>query len=120
MTAGLGLLMEDFAQGSNRTALPTNVARLSWDTKLADLLPDQWVLMDEWATYGAKLKDIFSHVSGLPRHDYSYSRDDTSESVLVRLRDLRPAYELRERYSYSNIVSRVRSSRSEQPVDTYV
>ena len=117
MTAGLGLLMEDFAHGRNRTALPANISRLSWDTKLVDLLPGQWVLMDEWATQGAKLKDIFSHVSGLPRHDYSYSRDDTSESVLMRLRDLRPAYELRERYSYSNIVSEVRQSRSEQPAD---
>ncbi|VDB83261.1 unnamed protein product [Peniophora sp. CBMAI 1063] len=104
VTAGLGLLMEDFAQNKNLTALPAKVKRFDWDTKLAALLPGEWVLMDEWATHGAKLKDIFSHVSGLPRHDYAYSRNDTPASVLSRLRDLRPAFELRERYSYNNIM----------------
>lgn len=96
--------MEDFVQQNNITALPAGMERLNWDTKLADLLPGQWALMDEWASRGAKLKDIFSHVSGLPRHDHAYSRNDTSASVLSRIRDLRPAFELRERYSYSNIV----------------
>ncbi|KZV70801.1 beta-lactamase/transpeptidase-like protein [Peniophora sp. CONT] len=115
VTAGIGLLIEDFAQKNNRTALPVGVVRLDWDTKLANLLPGQWALMDEWASHGAKLKDIFSHVSGLPRHDYAYSRNDTSASVLSRIRDLRPAFELRERYSYSNIMFMV----GQHIIDTY-
>ena len=96
--------MDDFANGRNLTALPNSLSTLDWDTKLVDLLPGEWKLMDEWAERKAKLKDIFSHTSGLPRHDYAYSREDTATTVLARLDQLRPAFELRERYSYNNIV----------------
>jgi CubicO group peptidase (beta-lactamase class C family) len=40
---------------------------LTWDTKIKNLLPDDWKLMDEWATEKASLRDVLSHVSGLPR-----------------------------------------------------
>ena len=62
----LGLLIEDFATGSNVTALPSGLSELSWHTRLRDLLPD-WQLMDEWASERANLRDILSHVSGVPR-----------------------------------------------------
>ena len=104
MTAGISILIDDYANGNNATALPPSLHKLDWDTKLAALLPNEWKLMDSWAERGAKLKDIFSHTSGLPRHDFSYARNDTAVSVLERLDELRPAFELRERYSYNNIV----------------
>ncbi|VDB99692.1 unnamed protein product [Peniophora sp. CBMAI 1063] len=104
LTAGMSILMDDFANGRNVTALPPTLSKLNWDTKLAALLPGEWKLMDTWAERGAKLQDIFSHTSGLPRHDLAYSRNDTPVSVLARLDKLRPAFELRERYSYNNIM----------------
>ncbi|KAF9232374.1 beta-lactamase/transpeptidase-like protein [Melanogaster broomeanus] len=81
----LGLLIDDFANGRN------------------DLLPE-WQLMDEWASERANLRDILSHVSGLPRHDLSYGPLDTPHDFLTRLRYLRPAFELREQWSYNNIM----------------
>lgn len=101
LSASMGILIDDYAHGRNSTPLPPGV-RLDWDTKIVDLLPGQWELMDEWATRKANLKDVLSHVSGLPRHDYSYAPLDTAEDILQRLRYLRPAFELRERFSYNN------------------
>jgi CubicO group peptidase (beta-lactamase class C family) len=68
LTAALGLLMDDYAHGRNMTPLPAGLVKLDWDTKLVDVLPGEWALMDEWATEKASLKDIMSHTSGLPRY----------------------------------------------------
>lgn len=59
--------MEDFAQGVNQTTLPSDVHKFDWNTKVINLLPDDWKLMDEWATEKATLRDVLSHQSGLPR-----------------------------------------------------
>jgi CubicO group peptidase (beta-lactamase class C family) len=87
-----------------------------------DLLPTEWKLIDEWADEKSNLRDLLSHVSGLPRcvqsalgsgfepqltflrHEYSYSPDDNSADMIKRMRYLRPAYELRETWHYNNQV----------------
>ncbi|KAG9311213.1 beta-lactamase/transpeptidase-like protein [Chiua virens] len=119
----LGLLIEDFANGNNVTALPSGVAELTWHTRLKDLLPE-WELMDEWASERANLRDILSHVSGMPRHDASYGPLDTPLTALTRLKYLRPAFELREQWSYNNIMymvaSHVIATYSGQPYTSFV
>ena len=65
MAASLGLLIDDFAKGKNVTALPPGVKEFTWYSKLADLLPEEWKLKDEWASQKANIKDILTHVSGL-------------------------------------------------------
>ena len=35
--------------------------------KLVDLLPDEWVLEDEWTTKKANIRDALAHVTGMPR-----------------------------------------------------
>lgn len=62
----MGILMDDFAYGRNTTALPDGVLHFDWDTKVKDLLKDEWELMDEWAGEKVAVKDILSHVSGVP------------------------------------------------------
>ncbi|TCD62785.1 hypothetical protein EIP91_006403 [Steccherinum ochraceum] len=104
LSAAMGILMDDFARGKNVTALPADVNVFDWSTKVVDLLPGQWQLEDEWATKKANIRDILSHVSGVPRHDYSPSRTDAPIDVLLNLRNLRPAYELREQWSYNNLM----------------
>ncbi|KAI9567885.1 beta-lactamase/transpeptidase-like protein [Boletus coccyginus] len=99
----LGLLIDDFANGKNVTALPSGLSELTWHTRLRDLLPE-WQLMDAWASEKANLRDVLSHVSGLPRHDASYRLSDTPRDVIARLKYLRPAFELREQWSYNNIM----------------
>lgn len=68
LSATVGILIDDFAQGRNQTALPPGVHTLDWDTKLIDLLLDDWKLMDDWASKKATLRDVLSHQSGLPRY----------------------------------------------------
>lgn len=60
--------MDDFVQGRNVTSLPEGVVHFDWDTKLADLLPGEWELQDEWASKNTNLRDALGHVSGLPRY----------------------------------------------------
>lgn len=60
--------MDDFASGRNVTPLPLGVEQFDWHTKVKDILPDEWELMDEWASEKANIRDVLSHVSGLPRY----------------------------------------------------
>ncbi len=86
------------------------MTHFDYDTKVVDILPDElgWSLHDldgdMWATRKASIRDILGHVSGLPRHDYTYYPDDQPEDVVRRMGGLRTAYELREKWSYNNQV----------------
>ncbi|KAJ7461808.1 beta-lactamase/transpeptidase-like protein [Mycena galericulata] len=102
LSASLGILMEDFADSKNESALPPGVREFNWDTKMRDLLPDEWMVEDEWATEKADLKDLLSHRTGLPGHDGSYAPDDSPRDVVLRMRHLRAAYEFRQLYEYNN------------------
>jgi len=99
----LGILMDDFKYGRNVTALPPGV-ELSWTTKLAALLPGEWELQDSYASGYANVLDILSHVTGLPRHDFSIRLDTPLPKLVSQLRHLRPKYELRERYEYGSLM----------------
>ena len=63
----MGLLIEDYASGKNVTPLPDGLPRLDWDTKLKDILPEEWQLMDTTASDLTSVKDILSHQTGVPR-----------------------------------------------------
>lgn len=63
----MGILMEDFASGKNVTALPPGLKQFNFDTKVQDILPGEFELMDPWANEKANIRDILGHVSGLPR-----------------------------------------------------
>ena len=63
----MGILIDDFATGRNVTALPPSVSSFTWDTKVQDLLPGDWLLDQEWATEKANIRDILGHLTGLTR-----------------------------------------------------
>ena len=67
LSASVGTVIEDFAHGRNTTPLPSGLSSLSWKTKVADILPNEWQLMDPWASQKANLIDILSHVSSVAR-----------------------------------------------------
>ncbi|KAF8167031.1 beta-lactamase/transpeptidase-like protein [Mycena galopus ATCC 62051] len=102
MSASLGILMQDFADGKNTTALPHGVTEFNWDTKMRDLLPGEWMTEDEFSTEKANLVDLLSHVTGLPADDESYSPDDSPRDLVLRMRHLRTAYEFRQLWEYNN------------------
>ncbi|KAL4254577.1 class-A beta-lactamase family protein [Abortiporus biennis] len=101
-SAAMAILMDDFENHRNMTSLPLNVGVFNWQTKITDLLPLEWKLMDEWASSKANLRDIFSHVTGLPMHDFSYEKSDTPIDLIRRMKHLKPTHELREEWSYNN------------------
>ncbi|KAK1232774.1 hypothetical protein PQX77_004099 [Marasmius sp. AFHP31] len=91
-TLATGLLISD-------KNLPTPI---TWDTKLRSILGDLWELQDPIATAHSTIIDAMSHRTGLPRHDHMYTRNDTTVSILKRLRHLKPSCEFREAWQYNN------------------
>ena len=76
----MGILMDDFAHGRNSTPLPSELSRFDWDTKIADVLPDEWKLQDEISTRLSTFRDAFSHVTGMPRYaDFQYGQLSCSD-----------------------------------------
>lgn len=77
---------------------------LSWDENILDILPD-FRLYDTYATQHMTIRDLLTHRSGMPRHDYMWYNSTISRSELMRrLRYLEPASEFRERYHYNNLM----------------
>ncbi|KAJ8082746.1 hypothetical protein PM082_008602 [Marasmius tenuissimus] len=91
-TLATGLLISD-------KNLPTPI---TWDTKLKSILGDLWELQDPIATAHGTIIDVMSHRTGLPRHDHMYRRNDTTVSILKRLRHLKSSSEFRETWQYNN------------------
>ena len=67
LSASLGIVIDDFEHGRNTTPLPGGLSSLTWKTKVADILPNDWQLMDPWASQKASLIDILTHLSGVAR-----------------------------------------------------
>ncbi|TFK79087.1 beta-lactamase/transpeptidase-like protein [Polyporus arcularius HHB13444] len=124
VASAMGIVMDDFAHGRNVTALPPAIAEFTWDTKVLDLLPEDWALDDQWATKKANIRDILTHVSGLTRHDFSLLKDDSPMYLIKRLRYMKQKYELRERWSYNNLMyitaSHIISTYSGKPFTEFV
>jgi CubicO group peptidase (beta-lactamase class C family) len=76
---------------------------LDWDTRVIDVLPD-FRLWDQYATQNLTLRDLITHRSGIPRHDFMwYNSSFSREDLLKRLRYLEPTCNIRERYNYGNL-----------------
>ncbi|KAJ7243095.1 beta-lactamase/transpeptidase-like protein [Mycena rebaudengoi] len=96
LPAALGILMQDFERGKNKTALPRKVSTFNWDTKIQDLLPEEWLVEDTFTTQKASLKDLLSHQTGFAELDLAYSATATPRDIVLKLRHLRASYEFRE------------------------
>lgn len=78
-----------------------------WKTRIADIIGDDFRLVDDWATRHITLEDAASHRSGLPRHDLSWITANDSRSVRDVVRSLRflpPSAEPRETFQYCNLM----------------
>ncbi len=100
-----------FATGSvtksfTAAALATLVdeGKLSWDRPVREYLP--WFrLHDPIATELATVRDMLSHRTGLPRHDFiRYSTYLSREELVRRVRYLEPNRTFRDVYQYNNLM----------------
>ncbi len=100
-----------FAIGSCTKAFTTFVignlvdeGLLEWDQPVIDILPE-FRLWDQYATTNVTLRDLLTHRTGMPRHEFFWYNSKMSKSeMLKRLRYLQPSFEIRERYQYGNLM----------------
>jgi CubicO group peptidase (beta-lactamase class C family) len=77
---------------------------LSWDQMVIDVLPE-FRLFDQYATQNLTMRDLLTHRSGMPRHDFMWYNSTMSRAeVIRRIRYLEPSCDLRERYQYGNLM----------------
>lgn len=87
-----------------------NFSSLAWDTPIATLIRDDFVLRDPYLTDHVTIEDALSHRTGMPRHDFSYGGvDERGEKRDVRdlvrsLRELPVSAGVRVRFQYCNMM----------------
>ncbi len=102
-----------FAVASNTKAVPAAAlatlvdrGRLSWDARVADLLPG-FALSDPWATRELTVRDLLSHRTGYETWGGDllwYGSDFSTAEVLRRVRYLQPVTSFRSSWGYSNLM----------------
>jgi CubicO group peptidase (beta-lactamase class C family) len=84
-------------------AILKNEGKVDWDKPVRSYLPE-FQMNDPVASEQATPRDLFSHRTGLPRHDLVwYSSDFTREDLVNRLRYLKPNKGFRSAYQYNNL-----------------
>lgn len=78
--------------------------KLGWDDLVRRHLPD-FRLRDEYAAENMRVRDLLTHVSGLPRHDRMWAgRAFSRREIYERLRYLEPSATFRGRVQYQNLM----------------
>lgn len=78
--------------------------RLSWDKPARDYAAD-FRMHTEYATSTLTVRDMVTHRSGLPRHDFAWFRGPaTREQLFKRLRHFELSAEPRARFQYNNLM----------------
>lgn len=78
--------------------------KVDLDKPVRNYLPEL-KFKNEYTNAHATLRDMMSHRTGLPRHDYSwYGSTASRHELLERIQYLEPSAELREKYQYNNFM----------------
>ncbi|MBU6382900.1 MAG: beta-lactamase family protein [Verrucomicrobia bacterium] len=100
-----------FAMGSCTKAFTTFVignmveeGKMGWDDRVIDILPE-FRLWDQYATTNVTLRDLLTHRTGMPRHEFAwYNAKISREEMMRRIRFLQPSFDIRQRYQYGNLM----------------
>ena len=78
--------------------------KVDLDKPVRNYLPEL-KFQNEYTNNHATLRDMMSHRTGLPRHDFSwYASWATREELLKRIEFMEPTAELREKWQYNNFM----------------
>ncbi|KAJ5195402.1 uncharacterized protein N7498_008840 [Penicillium cinerascens] len=77
-------------------------SHIKWTTPLSQLIRDDFVLQDEYATLHVTLEDALSNRTGLPGHLLTLGRAGTVRDVVRNLRHLPMDKEIRTTWQYCN------------------
>ena len=84
-------------------AMLVDEGRLDWTKPVRDYVPE-FRLHDAIATDRITLRDLLSHYTGLPRHDWIWMPGDLSRAeMLAAMRYIEPSRDLRTSFQYSNL-----------------
>ncbi|KAH7018533.1 beta-lactamase/transpeptidase-like protein [Microdochium trichocladiopsis] len=78
----------------------TDYSGITWTTPISSLLPEDFILSDDWATRHITVEDALTHRTGLPSHDMAWVR--TTRDLVRGLRYLPFSAEPRTVFQYSN------------------
>jgi len=86
-----------------------NYPQVQWNTLIHQLIPEDFVLENEYATTHTTIEDALSHRSGLPRHDQAYGATSfgdkaTIQYIIQSMRHLPLTAEPRTKYQYCNLM----------------
>ncbi len=85
-------------------AMLVDEGKLDWDTPVRTYVPT-FALHDPVATERMTLRDLVTHRSGLPRHDWMwYKSPRTRRELFDRLRYLEPSKDFRAVFQYNNLM----------------
>lgn len=77
---------------------------IRWDEAVIDVLPE-FRLWDQYATTNLTIRDLLTHRTGMPRHEFVWYNSKMSKNELLRrIRYLQPSFDIRERYQYGQLM----------------
>ena len=79
--------------------------KVDWSTPIANIIPDDFVLQDDWATSHLTLEDALTHRSGMAGSQLLYGCENASVKTVVRaLRHVPLSAPPRTKFQYSNVM----------------
>jgi CubicO group peptidase (beta-lactamase class C family) len=85
-------------------AMLVDKGRVRWDDPVTRYLPG-FQLYDPYVTRELTVRDLLTHRSGLSSSDViAYAEGVTRDTILQRMRYVRPSWSFRSRYGYQNIM----------------
>ena len=109
-------------------AILVDQGKLDWDAPITRYVPDIR-FYDDFTTETVTLRDLLSHRTGMPRHEYAwYGTDFNKEQLVHNLRYLEPNQPIRSVFQYNNqcfilagyIVEQVTGKSYEQCLQEYL
>jgi CubicO group peptidase (beta-lactamase class C family) len=98
----IGSITKSFA--ATGLALLVDEGKLGWDVPVREILPE-FKLKDPIANEKCTLRDLLTHRTGLPRHDWVHQPGLLDNAgMLAALRHLDPSKEFRSAFQYQNIM----------------
>ena len=85
-------------------ALLIDNGKLEWDKPVREYMPE-FILDDPYVTQHVTVRDMLSHRTGLPRHDFSAWRLDISRAEFIkRMKHFKFNATFREKFQYNNLM----------------
>src|SRR4029079_13408086 len=77
--------------------------KIKWTDKVSDVYP-AFKLYDNYANNEITIKDLFTHNTGLGNADMLWALDYGVDTIIQKMRYIKPAYSFRSSFVYQNLM----------------